>query len=324
MVTPTAKIAITGATGLIGSHVLYRFCKENISIRALTRDPNQARNRIREFFSYYSDQPETLMKNIEFFQADITDLNALDLSLEGIENIIHCAGIVSDSKKDRKIMMKINGTATADIVNLALEKNTKWFCYISSVAVFGGRTEEEIDETLFWKSAPRISDYAISKYSGEREVWRAMEEGLPAVILNPSVVVGPAKENKQMNRFLKFIRKELPNYIEGESNYVDARDVAEIVYRLYLDQTSGDRFIVSAENLSTKELISYATNVLGLKEPKKALSGWKLSFLRMFYPTLIRSVQSAKHYSNKKITDTLGFTFRPIKEAIENTLGKMK
>ena len=312
------QIAITGGTGLVGSHVMLKYCQEGMRIRALVRDPQAAEKKIREVFSLYDDQPERLISLIEFRASDLLDIFSLEEALSGINSVIHCAGIVSGSSKNRKAMWDANVTGTSNIVNIAQQQNLNWFCHISSVSAFGERNETEIEESLFWKYSPKLSDYAISKYGAEREVWRAMEEGLSAVIISPSVVLGPSRENPSLNRFYKYLQKELPFYTNGITGYVDARDLAEVIFQLYLKKKTGERYIVSAENRNFRDMLQMIAKAMNLKPPGKPAPAIILKFLSLFYPALIRSVTSQKHYLNKKIIQEIGISFRTVEESIEN------
>jgi dihydroflavonol-4-reductase len=178
-------ILVTGGTGLVGSHLLYDLTRSGKNVRVLKR-MNSNVSTVKKVFSYYTPDPELLLNKIEWVDADLLDVYSLIEAMDGVTEVYHCAAMVSFEKKHQAEMMKINVEGTSNMVNAALEKGVKKFCHVSSIASLGrvengGLTSEE----TFWKSSPDNSNYSISKYGAEREVWRAAEEGLNVVIVNP-------------------------------------------------------------------------------------------------------------------------------------------
>ena len=165
---------------------------------------------VRSLFKYYIAKDYNLFfDRIEWIKSDILDIIDLRDAMEGAKQIYHCAGLVSFHKRDFNKLLKINYEGTSNIVNLALEiKNCK-LCYVSSTAAIGGENNEYINEKSKWKNTPKTSGYSVSKYSAEREVWRAIQEGLNAVIVNPCVIIGAGNwKLSSLKIFVKFSFKK--------------------------------------------------------------------------------------------------------------------
>jgi nucleoside-diphosphate-sugar epimerase len=230
-------------------------------------------------------------------------------------------------------MMHTNVIGTANLVNAALNKNIRKLCNVSSIAAIGrGENQKPIDENTLWKTSRRNSNYAVSKYGAEREVWRGIEEGLPAVIINPSVILGPGETNSGTGKMISVVLKGLKFYSEGCNGFVDVRDVVDIMSRLTESDISGERFIVSAENLTYKEIFSMIATETGKKPPQfkaNRLMGqlaWRLSYLQGKLtgtkPLITRETAitagNTYLYSNRKITETLNYRFMPVGNAIKD------
>ena len=193
-------VFVTGSTGFLGAHLIYHLLSKGKHVRALKRETGNLLlfNRI---FSFYQSSPELLPGKLEWVDGELSNVGLLDeLISDNINEIYHAAAKVSFQPQDKTEMIRTNITGTANLVNAALNKNIRKLCHVSSIAAIGrGENQKPIDENTLWKASRRNSTYAISKYGAEREVWRGMEEGLPAIIINPSVIIGPG-EMKQWHR----------------------------------------------------------------------------------------------------------------------------
>ena len=325
-------ILVTGATGLVGSHLLLALSRNGKKVRALSRRSDDVA-RVRKIFGWYEAKPDQLLQNIEWIRGDVLDVDSLRQAMQQVEVIYHCAGKVSFDSFDKHALLHVNQQGTANVVNMALENGVKKICHVSSVSALGkSKQDETIDEQHYWKASRKNSIYAISKYAGEREVWRGHEEGLPAVILNPSIIIGPAEWENGSARLFSTIYKGVPAYTNGIGGYVDVRDVAEIMIRLMESDIAGERFVISSENCSFEHIITEIAKVLNKKPPKLRLypwmgeTGWIAEhILRIFgrTPTLTKEIaRSAFHrfyYDNSKIVQALGYKFIPVDEAIAHT-----
>ena len=319
-------ILITGATGIVGHFITLQLINTGHKVRALKRKSSDT--------SRLSDAA-----NLEWFDSDIDDLKALQKAFEGVEYVVHCAAIVSFHQKDKKQMMSTNVGGTANMVNLALINNVKKFVHISSVAALGRKDGiDEITEETKWESSNNNTNYAESKYFGELEVWRAQEEGLNTVILNPSTVLGPGDWNNSSMQIFKYINEGRQFYPIGEMNYVDVRDVAEITAKMVFNDLSSQRFILNAGKDYYKNIFTIISKYLNKPTPKYRVSYTLLNFayildsIRSFL-TRQKSIITRESlslskmsffFSNQKVSDTLGYKFRGLEESIEWTCQELK
>ncbi|CAN5391433.1 NAD-dependent epimerase/dehydratase family protein [soil metagenome] len=266
-------ILVTGGTGLVGTHLLYDLTKLGKKVRVLKRSNSNVSN-VKKVFSYYTSDVDSLLKNIEWVDADLLDVYSLMEAMEGVEEVYHCAAMVSFEKRHQEEMMKINIEGTANMVNAALEKGIKKFCHVSSIASIGraergGITSEETP----WKSSPENSNYAISKYAAEREVWRAAEEGLNVVIVNPSLILGGGNWTQSSSNMFTKGYKGIKFYSEGTNGFVDVRDVVSIMIKLMNSTISNQRFLLNGENASFRNFFDLIHVAFG--KPKASIKAGK-------------------------------------------------
>ena len=330
-------ILVTGGTGLLGTYLLYELTSKGEKVRALLR-PGTRRDDIQKIFSCFEDS-SSRYPLIEWVEGDVLDFYSLHTALQGIEQVYHCAALVSFDPRDNKSMLRTNVEGTANLVNACLQQGVKKMVHVSSIASLG-RPEQEgiIDENSRWKTSKKNSGYAISKYGGEREVWRGIEEGLDAVIVNPSVILGAGCLPKATNPLFLGIEKMLPFYNEGINGYVDVRDVSHSMILLMESSISGERFVLSSENLSVREFFSIAASLLQKKPPFIPLNKpvfsilWRLEWIRsritgkraLLTRENARSAQAKSSYSSGKFNDRFNFTFIPVKQSLEYAFRLMR
>lgn len=335
-------VLITGATGLLGSHVVVALLAQGENIRAMYRDDHRKEVVERLLNFYYPDQAQEWYRRIEWFQGDVLDLMDVENALSGIEQVVHCAALVSFHRRDFWKLFEINRQGTANMVNFSLSARVKQFVYISSTAAIGSDTEFTDGfkrESNHWNANEKVSGYSLSKYSAEKEVWRAMEEGLPAVIVNPSVLFGPGSWEESSLTIFRTLQNGLKFYTKGANAFVDVRDVSEVIVRLMNENQLNERYLVTGTNTTFKHLFDEICGQLRVKAPSflagSFLTGlaWRLSGivarLQGKRPTITkesaRSSQQKSSYSTEKITSRFpDFQFRSLEETVRNTIqGKM-
>jgi len=322
-------ILVTGGTGLLGSHLLLDLLRSGKKVRA-TRRAGSNIAQVRKIFSYYIPEADELADRIEWAEADLLEPGDLEKALDGVTEIYHAGALVSFHPADHRRMLKTNIEGTANLVNLAIAGGVSKFCYVSSVATLGRAENRKIsDEETYWAPSRKNSVYSVSKYGGEREVWRSMEEGLNAVIVNPSVILGPGfwKDNSGLFRL---VHGGLRYYTNGVNGYTDVRDVSRALMGLMDGGHFGQRFICSAGNLSYRELFTMMAKHLGRPGPSIGVSpfmaavAWRTEKLRGLLtgsrPVITREIATTAsqvyEYSSNKLIGTLGFTFRPLEDSI--------
>lgn len=322
-------ILVTGGTGLLGSHLLFDLTKSGKFVRAIKRSTSNT-SMVRKVFSYYTSDPDTLLARIEWVDADLMDFGAISEALNGISEVYHVGAVVSFYPKDHKTMLRVNIEGTANLVNMSIEKKVSKFCYVSSVATLGRAENHGLsDEETYWVPSKKNSVYGISKYGAEREVWRGMEEGLNAVIVNPSVIIGPGFWSDNSGLF-RLVWEGLKYYTRGVNGYVDARDVTEAMIKLMDNNHFGQRYICSADNVTYQEFFTMIAGNYGKPGPSvnvpNAMTAiaWRVEAVRTFFtgskPEVTREMATTTTmvytYSSEKLKKTLNFEFRPVSESI--------
>jgi len=327
-------ILVTGGTGLVGTHLLFDLVSSGKKVRALKRNSSNL-SHVKKVFSYYSNDSEKLFKNIEWIDADLSDVFSLLDSMDGVTEVYHCAAMVSFEKKHAAEMMKVNIAGTANMVNAALEKGVKKFCHVSSIAAIGRAEKGKLtSEETFWKSSPDQSNYSISKYGAEREVWRAAEEGLNVIVVNPSLIIGGGNWTQSSSNMFSSGYSGLKFYSSGAMGFVDVRDVSKLMIRLMESNYSNQRYLLNAENISFKKYFEIMHLAFGKPLPSikagKFLSGFawraeKIKTMLTGMPPLItketsRSANSISYFSNDKILNVFpDFKFISVEQSVKDT-----
>lgn len=328
-------ILVTGGTGLVGSHLLYKLLQTNDRVKAIYRREHKL-ELVKKVFSYYTPDFESVYNKIEWIYADITDIPSLEVAFKDVEYVYHCAAFVSFEPDKYHQLRKINIEGTANVVNFCISNSVKKLCYISSIAAIGHHqnSQQLITEDTNWNQEDDNSVYAITKYGAEIEVWRGTQEGVDAVILNPGIIIGPGFWNSGgSSSLIKKIYKGMPYYTLGVTGYVDVNDVVSTMLQLMQSDIKNERFIVVSENLSFKELQDLTTSALGVKPvTREATSfilaiGWRLDWLNHFLTRkrrrlskqMTRSAKSITKYDASKLKNALGITFKPMRDSINET-----
>ncbi|HKP31763.1 MAG TPA: NAD-dependent epimerase/dehydratase family protein, partial [Chitinophagaceae bacterium] len=247
-----SSILVTGGTGLVGSYLLKELIKGNAHIKALYRKA------IPEIFTNEDNE------KIEWIKGDVLDVPVLFDSMQGVDQVYHAAAIVTFNPKRKKELFRINIEGTANVVNAAIESGVKKMVHVSSVSAMGRiRKNVEIDETMFWTEETSNSNYGKSKYLSEMEVWRGIAEGLQAVIVNPTVILGAGDWEGGSSKIFKSAYENFPWYTEGAGGFVDVRDVVRSMIMLMESSITAERFVISAENKTYREIFTTIANEFG-------------------------------------------------------------
>ncbi len=332
----STMIFVTGGTGLLGSHLLYRLAVEGKQIRAIYRDFSKT-ERVEKLFRFYDPvNAEKLISKIEWVACDVLDVVTLEEVMSGCDIVYHCAAVVSFNKKDFFRMMKINRQGTANIVNIALDLHYKKLCFVSSTSAVA--TNEEwpeaaLIETNKWTQSPETSGYAISKYSSEKEVWRGVEEGLDAIIINPSMIIGPGNWDESSLTIFRTAANGFKFYTSGANAFVDVRDVTRAMTTLMDSEIRNERFLCTGTNIPFRKLFEMIAKAVGSNPPTIYAGPFlsnvarRLSWLKSIFTgkrTLtretVRSAHTVTTYDSSKLMQVLDFEFTPLEETIENAV----
>ena len=313
-------ILVTGGAGLLGTELIKQLLAAGKQVRAI-----------------YNKTPlcEFKSANLQQLQCNILDVIGLEEAMTGIEQVYHCAAIVTFNPKRKNEMFKINIEGTANVVNVALDAGIKKMVHVSSVSAMGRiRENEPINETMNWTEETSNSNYGQSKYLAEMQVWRGIGEGLDAVIVNPVIMLGPGDWNNGSSKLFKNAYNEFPWYTNGTSGFVDVRDVAKAMIQLMNSNITAQRFILSAENRSYRDIINLIAKAFGKKQPHKEATAfmakivWRLERIKNIFNSeeplitkeIARTARAKVCFDNRKLKKYLPeFNYRKIEDTITDT-----
>lgn len=321
------NIFLTGASGLVGSHIARQLLQNGHQVKALRRSNTSVR-----LLADVADQ-------IEWVEGDLLDTLPLIEYLQNAEIVVHSAAMVSFVPADVEQMNKVNIDGTANLVNICLDiPSIKKLVYISSIAALG-RSKDSliINEETKWESSDDNTNYARSKYYAELEVWRGSEEGLPVAIVNPSIVLGAGDWSSGSTALFKYVYDEKPFYPRGNINYVDVRDVSECVCRLVENNVVNERFVLNAGNVSYQEFLGQIAAQWQKRTPRYEVTpllaalAWRAEWIKSLFtgkkPLITKETArtSSKNYQydSHKAQQILGITFRPLPDTISDVCGKL-
>lgn len=322
---------VTGGTGLVGAHLLYELTRRGIAVTALSRSARAA-DAVRHIFRYYADHPDPLLARIQWVQGDLQDASTLAAALQGAEGVFHCAALVSFNPADRQAIYQTNVEGTAQLVAQCRRAGIRKLVLVSSTAAIGKPEHGLADENTPY-AASDAPDYARSKYEAEQVVWQAMAEGgLPALIVNPAVVLGPGDWQRSSAAIIWRVWRGFPFYTLGGTGFVDARDVARCMAALMESPIVGERFILCGENLVFRDVFFQIADALGVRRPPLRAYPWMgaaaLELSRVWSllsgrpplitPTVARAAHRRYFFSNEKIRQAIGHAFIPMEQSIRD------
>lgn len=321
---PALQIMVTGGAGLVGNEVIQQLLEQGYKVTATF---NRAPLKITHV-------------NLTNIKCNILDVDVVAEVMHNMQIVFHCAALVSFNDADADDIIAVNVNGTANIVNAAIDARVQKLIYVSSVsAIAKHKNQELLNENFGEESDVDSSLYGKSKLWAEMEVWRGIGEGLDAIIVNPSIILGGSDWTKGSTKIFKSAWEEFPWYAEGVTGFVDVRDVAKAMIRLWQQNTCNERFILSAENLSYKDVFFRIATCFGKKQPHKKVNAflagiiWRWEAIKKLFtqePPLLTK-QTALHalqknyFDNTKVKNTLsGFAFRPISQTIADTCEVLK
>lgn len=261
------KTLVLGATGLLGSHLLWELTQKG-SVLAGYRNEKRIED-VRKLFLFYDKTiGEQRFQQIEWRRIDILDFSTLEEAIREASQVYHAAALVSFHRIDFYRCIKQNREGTANVVNACLAHPEVRLCYVSSTAAVGKTQEGFINEGHLWKSSDKNSGYSVSKFGAEKEVWRGMEEGLNAVIINPCTIIGPGRWEEGSMEMFNVAQKGLRFYSSGSNATVDARDVASAAIFLMNSGIQRERFLCIGENRSFRSLFTDIAESMNKTPPK--------------------------------------------------------
>jgi nucleoside-diphosphate-sugar epimerase len=328
-------VLVTGGTGLVGSHLLLHLIENGESVRAIYRNWDHIQ-KTKSVFELY--KKGDLFEKINWLEADILDVPSLEIAFIDIQYVYHAAALISFNPKDENTLRKTNIEGTANMVNFSITKGIKKFCFVSSIAALGDLAPHEtyITEETEWNPEKPHSDYAISKYGAEMEVWRALQEGLDIIILNPGVILGPIPKTKIFEQgsaeLYTKVKDGLSFYTLGSTGFIAISDVVRIAFELMKSDIKNERFTLIADNIVFRDVLNTIAEALKVKKPNIHakpmfmnfiwIADWIFSTLffqkkRKITKATAKASYSKNLYSNGKIKTALGTVFSDVHQYIK-------
>ncbi len=330
-------ILITGATGLLGSHLLYYLLKENTNNHIRTTYRSEAKKaEVSKLFQYLNkiEGNNVSLEKVEWVQCDLNSVYELDKVIEKCTHVYHCAAKVSFYKSDYQDCLKYNVQMTRNVVNSCINHQIKKLAYVSSTSAVGSKEKGLTTEKDLWKLTKVTSGYSISKYKAELEVWRGISEGLNAVILNPCVILGAGNWNTSSLKIFKTLSKGLKFYTPGTNAIVDARDASKSLMFLMSSELTAQRFLAIGANISYLELFQKCSNAMNVKSPKYCapfLLAKTLAYFTDFFQffkknksgisiEMVNSTYKSVQYDASKLMHVLPFKFHSLEQTIQYSI----
>ncbi|MCG9880950.1 MAG: SDR family oxidoreductase [Bacteroidia bacterium] len=332
-------VLVTGATGFLGSHLVCQLLAAGKQVRACMRKTSDKREFNFIFHHYFgSDQnAQMVLQRLIWVEADVLEIDTLSSALDGVEHVYHVAALVSFDAADRDLLMKVNVEGTANVVNLCLILGIKKLSYVSSIASLGRtKSGNTMDENSTWEASKLNSNYAISKYKAEMEVWRGSEEGLSVIIVNPGVIIGVGDFSKGSNALVQTIYKGMPLYSMGVNGYVDVKDVARALLEIEKAGIYNRRFVLVGANMRFRDLFFMIADGFGKKRPYiqvtpfMAAIAWRvMAVVRLFSKKGLaltketaRAALNESYYNSNRIISEIDFAFTPIEKTVADCVGE--
>jgi len=310
-------VAVTGAAGHLGGVV----------VRDLTRLGHDVRAIDLEF------SPTLEGLELDFVQANVLDEQALSLAFDGVDIVCHLAAIISVTGDPNGLVTKVNGQGPGVVADAALWSGVSRMVHCSSVHAFDLTTATDpLTETDGHSIDPHLPAYDRSKWLGEQAVQERVNQGLDAVTVNPTAVIGPYDfgPSRMGQVFLAIRDGKLPATLDGGFDWVDVRDVsAGIISAIDIGRT-GENYLLSGQRMSMPDLALIAAGISGTEPPRFVLPSWAARAWGPFGTMLARRSDSAlsmttesvhallngPEVSSAKAAAALGYTARPIEQSI--------
>ena len=321
---------ITGATGMLGTHIMIELLKRGESVRALRRSQSDIAM-VSHVFDFYQSPH---FSNIEWVDGDVLDMHSLIDAMIGCTRVFHCAAIVSYHPDDRQTMYAINVEGTENVINVALQQGGIKVGFVSSIAAIGkAKNNDTVDEESEWVDGDFNTHYAITKQRSEMEFWRGIHEGLDGVAFNCGFIVGPGDFTRSSPSLFLKISEGMMFYPPGGSGFIAAVDCARIIVELTLSSVNAERYILVSENLSMKELFQSTAEALGVRVPSIEAKPWMMHSARwveslremlggrkaLVTAETVRNAAVRFYFNNEKLRTIYSAPFTPIQDAIRET-----
>jgi nucleoside-diphosphate-sugar epimerase len=321
---------VTGATGLLGTHLMMELLSRGERVRALVRASSD-RQSVADVFRFCNCNQYDA---IEWVEGDVLDTDSLEDAMKGCTHVFHCAAIVSYHPAERADMYRVNTEGTANVMNVALLLGNIKVGFVSSIAAIGkAKNNDHVDEESEWVENDMNTHYAITKQLSEMEFWRGIHEGLEGVAFNCGFIIGPGNFERSSPSLFRKLNEGMGFYPPGGTGFIAAADAAKCIVELTLSNISAERYILVTENLSMKELFQEVAAAIGKRIPQREAKPWILEVARiaewlkekatgkqaLVTKETVKNASLRFYYDSSKLQRAFVFQPTPIKEAIRQT-----
>lgn len=321
------KVIVTGANGFLGSWLTRTLCEQGHEVHVLVRQG--------------SDLSELEGLPCQYKFGDVTNISSLVDAFMGMDTVFHLAGVIAYKKSQRALMEKVNVQGTQNVIDVCRDLKIPKLVYLSSVVAIGAgfSKDEVLNETSAFNIAHLDLGYFETKHEAEKRVIQACQSGqISAVILNPSTIYGAGDAKKGSRKMqLKVAQGRLKFFTEGGVNVVAVEDVVDGIILAWQKGRSGEKYILSGENITIERLFGIIAEAAGQKPPSICLPTWLLHVVGFIGDLLekcgLKGPLSRENaytstmyhwFDSTKAQTELGFKPRPAKEAINNSVNWMR
>ena len=314
-------VIVTGANGHIGANLVRALIDNGHSVRSLVHVNSRAIDGL----------------DTELVRGDICERDSLDEVFRGAEVVYHLAACISISMDDWSSLENINVSGTRNVVDACLRAGVRRLVHFSSIhALVQEPLSVPVDELRPPAEASSCPPYDRSKAAAEKEVRRGIDNGLDAVIIYPTAVIGPHDYEPSYlgEALISIARYELPALVTGGYDWVDVRDVVAGALTAEKQASSGSSFLLSGHWVSIPDIAAMIAEITGFSVPKFTVPLWlarmgapiieafsRFSGKRPLYTSVsLRALRSNRHISHEKATHELGYRPRPFRDTITDTI----
>lgn len=315
------RALVTGATGFVGANVVAALNQAGWAVRVLHRPQSRL----------------TALAGLHYESAlgDVLDPPSLTPALHGCQVVFHAAGVADYWRTDQRHMYRVNVDGTRNVMAAARQAGVERVVHTSSAAALGIPDNGQVlDETHNWNVPPARFPYGHSKHLAEQVVQAEVARGLPAVIVNPTVVLGPRDVNLgSVTLILALYKRRVPVLLPGGLNAIGAADVAAGHLLAAERGRVGERYLLGCENLTTAEFARLVGETIGAPTPRVMLprtvigaaaravgvagrlSPWPLPVT----DALIRLSTETFYFDASKARTVLGLPQTPLRQVVRET-----
>ncbi len=314
------RIGVTGAAGMVGANLVRRLLEDGHEIRGLV----------------YGDRRALDGLDIEQVECDVRDYDALRNGLEGCDRVYHLAAVITSADRSDPLAEDINTNGPRNVAKACMELGVERLLHCSSIHALRPNDDRSIvDENRPLSLHPEAFPYDRSKATGHTIVLDAVKEGLNAVIVHPTAVIGPFDYglSSTAGGLVDFVNGKVPAMPNGGFDFVDARDVVNGMVAAMENGRTGENYLLGGRYYDMTELCTILADVVGCNPPRFTIPIWVMraiaAVLRLkpqrpgevaiVTRFTVDSIINYREVSHEKAAKELGYTARPIEETLRDT-----